>query len=205
MMKTMMFALSCLSLVACGGANAAVRDGASTPASASPHESAADSAAGATTAGATTATSASAAGPGGTAVSAAPPASMTLEAKKEMKFAQDHFSERMRPVRERCGMNLRVDIDWASFGSDVVALKVLGTNRGIGEAAMAIGGLCRDSVGKEAITTKLKRIELRNVPGATSKKLSFSAGVLRIDGSYKDNVEGTFHSDDYTKLLEKSL
>lgn len=196
MMKTMMFALSYLSLVACGGANAAVRDGASTPASASPPDSSAS---------ATTATSASAAGPGGTAVSAAPPATMTLEAKKEMKYAQDHFNERMRPVRERCGMNLRVDIDWASFGSDIVALKVLGTNRGIGEAAMAIGGLCRDAVGKEAITTKLKRIELRNVSGATSKKLSFAAGVLRIDGSYKDNVEGTFHSDDYTKLLEKNL
>jgi hypothetical protein len=84
--------------------------------------------------------------------------------------------------------NVKIVIDWASFGTNSDAYLKFGEtprsspyNRGFGAAISAINETCRDGMGKKAVAEKVKAIKVSHVQGLAEGRGKFENGVLAIE------------------------
>lgn len=130
-------------------------------------------------------------------------------ALRERRLIQQHTDTLLPQVRadlkQACGGDIEVVVDWAGFESDLAALERL-SSQCFDRLVAAIGWVCKDEVGKAAVREKVRRVVVRNVGTAAERTLDLSDGVLTVAGVWS-SVEwgGLYHQNDYFKFFESRL
>jgi hypothetical protein len=114
------------------------------------------------------------------------------------------FPGRVKEIEENCGKAIPYDVDWASLADDMEGLNFI-DNLSCHRLNMALRGICRDEMGKEAVRDGLKQIKLKNVKDKASMKLSFDAGVLEMHLAYALRTDGMYSDNEIQELLIKKL
>lgn len=90
---------------------------------------------------------------------------MSLEERRAIKRFQDEvFGPHRAAFQQLIGAPVDYDIEWDSLAGHPLALPMLESNQ-LPEVLATFRSLCDDVLGKEAVTAKVKRLRLRNVPG----------------------------------------
>jgi hypothetical protein len=103
------------------------------------------------------------------------------------------------------GTHIELTVDWDSYAEQ--ELRVIEEHvpeRGLAEIVKAIGFICRDDLGKEALRESLQKVELRCPPRSQSNELKFEDKVLTVllgDPS----VTGCWPGDRIATFVEEKL
>ena len=120
----------------------------------------------------------------------------SLAAKKMHAEQEADLSDRLALTNQTCGSHVTAKIDWSSF-DEADALKNAVTPY-CAAALDAIEDLCSDSLGKQAVTEKVKTV---TCAGASAPAASFADGALTFSFSMTPNQNKLLVRD----YLEKSL
>lgn len=80
-------------------------------------------------------------------------------------------------IKEACGTEVKLDFDWASYGSDKAALE--GAPGAANTALSVMKLICRDDLGKAA-SKKVKSFKLSNAKSRADFKSEFKDGVVSV-------------------------
>jgi hypothetical protein len=130
---------------------------------------------------------------------------MGLEERRKIKELQEvTFPGRVKEIEEICGVAIPYDVDWSSLTDDMEALNFI-DNLSCHRLNMALGVICQDAMGKEAVQDGLKTIKLVNVKDKAGMKLTFSTGALEMHCAYAQRTDGMFSDGEIRQLLIKNL
>ncbi|MCA9588262.1 MAG: hypothetical protein KC657_23225 [Myxococcales bacterium] len=122
-------------------------------------------------------------GGGGTA-----PAGRTQMSELEARRVTDAIKSEIPGHRDRfksiCGSEVNIEIDWASFGRDMEALKRLWGNVGVQRLVDAFKHVCVDAAGKSAVKGKVKTIRAINVWDEDKVSATLSGGTFTVKLRY---------------------
>jgi hypothetical protein len=133
----------------------------------------------------------------GLLVAIALPAFADSLADKKMHADQEaDLADRLALTNQACGSHVTAKIDWSTFG-EADALKNAVTPY-CAAALDAIEDICSDTLGKQAVTEKVKTV---TCAGASAPAASFADGALTFSFSLTPNQNKLLVRD----YLEKSL
>ncbi len=105
---------------------------------------------------------------------------MGLEEKRRLKtLKEDVFPKFDDALRQIVGTDIKYDIDWDSFASNMDAMNALEQNA-LPTINEAFRDLCHDSVGKEAVQESIKTIHLAQGAEAQDSNFTISGGTLDL-------------------------
>jgi hypothetical protein len=136
-----------------------------------------------------------------------------LETKRLTDNIKADIPKHKATFKDKCGFDVAIDVDWASFGRDKKALETLWSNWGIEGLVGVVTKVCDDKTGKDAVKAKIKTLRAVNVKDSKQVKFSLAGGTLTLALAYgassdiygKDKNGSTQNSDDATAFVTKSL
>lgn len=102
------------------------------------------------------------------------------------------------------GTDIAYEIDWSSFDGDSKGIEWLEHN-GPHQVSMALRGLCRDALGKEAVQQGLSKIVIENVADAEARSVTCEGGVMTLRGAFSQSPRGRVDHKEIQSCLEASL
>jgi hypothetical protein len=114
------------------------------------------------------------------------------------------FPSRSKEIEEICGKSIPYEIDWDSLSDDMEGLNFI-DNISCHRLNMALRGICRDEMGKQAVRDGLKLIKLKNVKDKSAMKIAFDGGTLEMHCAYAQKTDGMFGDNQIQQLLESKL
>ena len=130
---------------------------------------------------------------------------MGLNERRKIKELQEQtFPDRVKEIKEICGVEIPYEVDWESFSEDLEALNFL-DNLSCHRLNMALRMICMDDMGKEAVRDGLTLVRLKNVKDKGAMQLSFAGGILDMHCAYALGAEGMHSDNAIRELLVKSL
>ncbi len=130
---------------------------------------------------------------------------MGLNERRKIKELQDvTFPARVLEIQEICGKAIPYEVDWDSLADDMEALNFI-DNISCHRLNMALRSLCLDAMGKEAVSTGLKLIKLKNVKDKADMLMTFTDGTLEMHCAYALRTDGMFGDLEISKLLADKL
>jgi hypothetical protein len=129
-------------------------------------------------------------------VIALPALGESLEAKKMHAQQEADLTDKLALTNQTCGSHVKATIDWSTFNeADVLKTSVTPF---CAAALDAIEDICGDTLGKQAVTEKVKTV---TCAGASAPTASFADGALTFSFSLTPNQNKLLVRD----YLEKSL
>jgi hypothetical protein len=109
---------------------------------------------------------------------------MTLEDKKKAAELAPKVDEFAAKLKELSGAEIAVDVQWESFAGKMPAFN--GLHKVLKDIQDGFQLLCADNLGKEAVTAKVKKLELAqaNDKGVLSETGKITDGTLRFDWDF---------------------
>ena len=130
---------------------------------------------------------------------------MGLNERRKIKELQEQtFPDRVKEIKEICGVEIPYEVDWDSLADDAEALNFI-DNISCHRLNMALRVLCQDEMGKGAVRDGLKQIKLKNVKDKSAMQISFKNGTLEMHCAYALRTDGMFSDNEIRQLLEKNL
>jgi len=116
----------------------------------------------------------------------------SLKIKQVQQITETRLSEEASDINRVCGKEIPVRVDWDSFGdADYEG------NRSISgycsHAITALREICRSSLGKETVQTKVAVLECAR--GAERRGEIREDGVYRYEFTWQDNDQTMWHID----------
>jgi hypothetical protein len=111
---------------------------------------------------------------------------------------------RCEEVAAICGAQIRYEVDWDSFGDNILSVTFLDYGS-CHRLAVALAVICRDERHRAAIGRRLKLVRLGNVGSREEMRLAFADGVLEMRCAYGLKTEGLFSEEAIHDLLAASL
>lgn len=122
----------------------------------------------------------------------------SLKVKQIQRTAEMRLAEQASDIAEVCGKEIPARIDWETFNTADYE-----GNRSItgycSHAVTALREICRSTVGKEAVSTKLTMLECAR--GAERSAAIREDGVYRYEFTWQDSDQTNWH----IKFLENNL
>jgi len=127
-------------------------------------------------------------------------ADLSLDAQRTEKEMQE---QKVAPAQARikaaAGTNIPIHVDWNSF-VDSSHMQYIGA--ATGQTATAIESICKDAMGKKAVASKVKSIDIRRSAPHEADKADFKDGMVKINESF----EGTWiGASGIQSVIEKGL
>ena len=123
------------------------------------------------------------------------------ERRKMEELKTTTFPARVKEIEEICGKPIPYEVDWDSVGNDPEALNFI-DNISCHRLNMALRGICRDELGKQAVRDGLRLVKLKSVK---DKSITFEAGVLEMGCVYAKHLDGAFNDQEISNLLVSKL
>jgi len=116
-----------------------------------------------------------------------------LERRKIQELQDVILPQRSQEIADICGTAVPYDVDWASLAHDAQALNFV-DNIACHRLNMALRTICVDTMGRDAVATGLRRVQLRNVPDPAQRHIAFAGGVLEMHTAFAHGTQG-MHDD----------
>ena len=132
-------------------------------------------------------------------------AALGLTEKRLMKDLVDtNIPEFVAYVDKACGVKLKVEVDWNSFGKDEAGLRAFNMNA-LEHVSGALDEVCKDDLGKTAIKKTLSTYQIKNVK-PEEKKVKLENTVLSLDAGFGSEWSaGAVSQADIKELIESKL
>jgi len=142
----------------------------------------------------------------------APPPSKTpvgpqlseLEAKRVIALVNEEMPEHKKKLKEICGTDIDIQIDWASFGRDKVGLERLRGNWGVQLLVDSFRKVCKDQLGKDAVKAKIKTVKAINVADKANVKATVAGGAFTAELTWSGSSPG-MNENDLGAVITKAL
>lgn len=119
---------------------------------------------------------------------------MGLPERRQIHHLQTEvLPQRSQEIAEICGTAVPYEVDWASIEHDAQALNFL-DNTACHRVNMALRVICMDTLGREAVASGLRRVQLRNVADPAQRHIGFADGVLTLHNAFAHGAAG-LHDD----------
>jgi hypothetical protein len=136
-----------------------------------------------------------------------------LETKRLVDSIKSDIPKHKATFKEKCGYDIAIDVDWASFGRSKVALEDLYSNLGIETLVDVVAKNCSDKAGKDAVKAKIKTIKAVNVKDTSQVKFTLAGGTFTTALAFggpspkwgKDKNGSNNNSDDAAEFIKKSI
>lgn len=129
---------------------------------------------------------------------------MGLQEKRLMQEIKDTSIPKFKAaVAQLCGAQLEVEVDWDSFSDANEALRTFDYDA-LDRLRMALQDICRDDLGKTELGKSFKKYQIKHLPTADGKKLSYADGVLTLQAAFAVD-EGSFDNSEMREAIEKGL
>lgn len=130
---------------------------------------------------------------------------MGLQERRAIQTATESWlPKRSAEIEQICGKSIPFEIDWESFDGDLKGIEWLEHN-GPHQVGMALRGLCRDDIGREAVQQGLSKVILHNVAEPAAKQVSLRDGILELSGAFAQSPSGRLDHKAIQACLEESL
>lgn len=131
------------------------------------------------------------------------------ERRAAKEFQDKHFPELQSEIRTLAGFEVPIEVNWDQLAKEgsMSYYTEAWTEIFFKPVIEALRQIGRDDMGKEALKSGVKKIELRNASGSYSphSAISFSNGVIAIDHDLS-NVGDTKDRTTYlVEIIEKAL
>jgi hypothetical protein len=130
---------------------------------------------------------------------------MGLIEKRLIKEAKDSWlPAEQKEIGEIAGGTVTLDINWASFESDEVALKNL-HHLGVRKITNALRAVCTDDLGKEAVREQIKRIVVNNLTTPADATVTLENGAVTLSCTFRKGSDGCLTDLQISRALERAL
>ena len=129
---------------------------------------------------------------------------MGLIEKRLIKEAKESWLPgEQKDIQDVAGAPVVVDVDWATFETDEVALKNV-QHLGVRKLANAFRVICVDELGKEAVRDGVKRIWVTNLKEGTPS-VGVQDGVVTLACMFGKGSDGCLTDLQIARTLERAL
>lgn len=107
---------------------------------------------------------------------------MGLQERRLAKMLREEVQpRRQQEIQAATSSKINLDVDWSSFGEEANALTRI-DEYGFMKLVDSLKEICRDTLGQEAVSQKVKSIRIINSTNSSwSTTCKLSAGVVTID------------------------
>lgn len=135
---------------------------------------------------------------------------MGLAERRATKEYQDkHFPELKKEIEKLAGFAVPIEVDWDQLAVEgqTELYKEAWTEIFFKPVIEALRQIGRDDMGKEALKSGFKKIEIRNASGYYSpgSAITFTNGVLMIDHELSNVGDTKDRTEHIVKIVEKGL